>query len=215
MPQMTRRQRVRRRNVVASIAFGATLALALALGAAWPVAVSGAWGVAALLIGLAIWPPILRMDAARTKANARDEDFSRVSADLVLLVASVASLIAIFYLVDEAGQRHGVAKLVLAILAVTVVVLSWLLVQTVYTVRYGDLYYGDPIGGIDFNDGGDPDYHDFLYLAFTIGMTYQVSDTNLGTKALRRTAIRHAFLSFVFVTVILAVTINVVASLLR
>ena len=215
MPQMTRRQRVRRRNVVASIAFGVTLALALALGAAWPVAVSGAWGVAALLIGLAIWPPILRMDAARTKANARDEDFSRVSADLVLLVASVASLIAIFYLVDEAGQRHGVAKLVLAILAVTVVVLSWLLVQTVYTVRYGDLYYGDPIGGIDFNDGGDPDYHDFLYLAFTIGMTYQVSDTNLGTKALRRTAIRHAFLSFVFVTVILAVTINVVASLLR
>jgi uncharacterized membrane protein len=215
MPQMTRRQRVRRRNVVASIAFGATLALALALGAAWPVAVSGAWGVAALLIGLAIWPSILRMDAARTKANARDEDFSRVSADLVLLVASVASLIAIFYLVDEAGQRHGVAKLVLAILAVTVVVLSWFLVQTVYTVRYGDLYYGDPIGGIDFNDGGDPDYHDFLYLAFTIGMTYQVSDTNLGTKALRRTAIRHAFLSFVFVTVILAVTINVVASLLR
>ena len=215
MPQMTRRQRVRRRNVVASIAFGVTLALALALGAAWPVAVSGAWGVAALLIGLAIWPRILRMDAARTKANARDEDFSRVSADLVLLVASVASLIAIFYLVDEAGQRHGVAKLVLAILAVTVVVLSWLLVQTVYTVRYGDLYYGDPIGGIDFNDGGDPDYHDFLYLAFTIGMTYQVSDTNLGTKALRRTAIRHAFLSFVFVTVILAVTINVVASLLR
>jgi uncharacterized membrane protein len=215
MPQMTRRQRVRRRNVVASIAFGATLALALALGAAWPVAVSGAWGVAALVIGLAIWPSILRMDAARTKANARDEDFSRVSADLVLLVASVASLIAIFYLVDEAGQRHGVAKLVLAILAVTVVVLSWFLVQTVYTVRYGDLYYGDPIGGIDFNDGGDPDYHDFLYLAFTIGMTYQVSDTNLGTKALRRTAIRHAFLSFVFVTVILAVTINVVASLLR
>jgi uncharacterized membrane protein len=212
---MSRRQRARRRNVVASIAFGATLALALALGAAWPVAVSGAWGVAALLIGLAIWPRILRMDAARTKANARDEDFSRVSADLVLLVASVASLIAIFFLVDEAGQRHGVAKLVLAILAVTVVVLSWLLVQTVYTVRYGDLYYGDPIGGIDFNDGGDPDYHDFLYLAFTIGMTYQVSDTDLGTKALRRTAIRHAFLSFVFVTVILAVTINVVASLLR
>jgi uncharacterized membrane protein len=215
MPRMSRRQRARRRNVVASIAFGATLALALALGAAWPVAVSGAWGVAALLIGLAIWPRILRMDAARTKANARDEDFSRVSADLVLLVASVASLIAIFFLVDEAGQRHGVAKLVLAILAVTVVVLSWLLVQTVYTVRYGDLYYGDPIGGIDFNDGGDPDYHDFLYLAFTIGMTYQVSDTDLGTKALRRTAIRHAFLSFVFVTVILAVTINVVASLLR
>ena len=215
MPRMTRRQRARRRNVVASVAFGATLAIALALGAPWPVAASGAWGVTALLIGLAIWPRILRMDAEQAKANARDEDFSRVSGDLVLLVASVASLIAIFYLVDEAGRRHGAAKVTLAVLAVAVVVLSWLLVQTVYTVRYGDLYYGDPIGGIDFNDDDPPDYHDFLYVAFTIGMTYQVSDTTLRTKAVRRTAIRQAVLSFVFVTVILAVTINVVASLLR
>jgi uncharacterized membrane protein len=215
MPRMTRRQRARRRNVVATVAFGATLAIALALGAPWPVAASGAWGVAALLIGLAIWPRILRMDAEQAKANARDEDFSRVSGDLVLLVASVASLIAIFYLVDEAGRRHGAAKVTLAVLAVAVVVLSWLLVQTVYTVRYGDLYYGDPIGGIDFNDDNPPDYHDFLYVAFTIGMTYQVSDTTLRTRAVRRTAIRQAVLSFVFVTVILAVTINVVASLLR
>jgi uncharacterized membrane protein len=214
MPR-TRRQRARRRNVVASVAFGATLAIALALGAPWPVAASGAWGVTALLIGLAIWPRILRMDAEQAKANARDEDFSRVSGDLVLLVASVASLIAIFYLVDEAGRRHGAAKVTLAVLAVAVVVLSWLLVQTVYTVRYGDLYYGDPIGGIDFNDDNPPDYHDFLYVAFTIGMTYQVSDTTLRTRAVRRTAIRQAVLSFVFVTVILAVTINVVASLLR
>jgi uncharacterized membrane protein len=212
---MTRRQLIRRRNVVASVAFAATLAIALALRASWPVAVSGAWGVAALLIGLAIWPRILRMDAEQTKANARDEDFSRASADLVLLVASVASLIAIFFLVDEAGRRHGAAKVTLAVLAVAVVVLSWLLVQTVYTVRYGDLYYGDPIGGIDFNDDDPPNYYDFLYLAFTIGMTYQVSDTTLKTRAVRKTAIRQALLSFIFVTVILAVTINVVASLLR
>jgi uncharacterized membrane protein len=212
---MTRRQLIRRRNVVASVAFAATLAIALALRASWPVAVSGAWGVAALLIGLAIWPRILRMDAEQTKANARDEDFSRASADLVLLVASVASLIAIFFLVDEAGRRHGAAKVTLAVLAVAVVVLSWLLVQTVYTVRYGDLYYGDPIGGIDFNDDDPPNYYDFLYLAFTIGMTYQVSDTTLRTRAVRKTAIRQALLSFIFVTVILAVTINVVASLLR
>jgi len=212
---MTRRQLARRRNVVATIAFGATLAVALALGASWPVAVSGAWGVAALLIGLAIWPRILRMDAEQTKANARDEDFSRFSGDLVLLVTSVASLVAIFYLVDEAGKRHGAAKVTLAVFAVAVIVLSWLLVQTVYTVRYGDLYYGDPIGGIDFNNDDPPDYHDFLYLALTIGMTYQVSDTTLQTRAMRRTAIRQAVLSFVFVTVILAVTINVVASLLK
>src|SRR5262245_21472498 len=215
MPRMTRRQRARRRNVGASVAFGATLAIALALGATWPVAVSGAWGVAALLIGLVIWPRILRMNAEQTKANARDEDFSRISGDLVLLVTSLASLVAIFFLVDEAGKRHGAAKVTLAVLAVAVIVLSWLLVQTVYTVRYGDLYYGDPIGGIDFNDDDPPNYYDFLYLAFTIGMTYQASDTTLKTRAVRKTAIRQALLSFLFVTVILAVTINVVASLLR
>jgi len=212
---MTRRQLRRLRNVVAAVTFVATLAIVLAVGASWPVAVSGAWGVTALLIGLAIWPRILRMNAEQTKANARDEDFSRTTGDLVLLVASVASLVAIFYLVDEAGKRHGAARVTLAVFAVAVVVLSWLLVQTVYTVRYGDLYYGDPIGGIDFNSDDPPDYHDFLYLAFTIGMTYQVSDTSLKTKAMRKTAIRQAVLSFVFVTVILAVTINVVASLLK
>jgi uncharacterized membrane protein len=73
-------------------------------------------------------------------------------------------------------------------------------------------------GGVDFNDRDRsrlPDYHDFAYLAFTIGMTYQVSDTTLRTQDLRRTALRHALLSFVFGTAIIAVTINVVANLLN
>src|SRR5262245_66340254 len=121
---MPRRQLRRLRNVVAAATFVATLAIVLAVGASWPVAVSGAWGVAALLIGLAIWPRILRMNAEQTKANARDEDFSRISGDLVLLVTSLASLVAIFFLVDEAGKRHGAAKVTLAVLAVAVIVLS-------------------------------------------------------------------------------------------
>jgi uncharacterized membrane protein len=212
---MTRRHWVRVRNVAALAAGGATLGIAFALGASWPIAVSAGWAVAAIVIGLAVWPRILRMDPERTKANARDEDFSRVTADFVLIAAAVASLVSIFYLVHEAGGRHGVAKVLLVILAVSAVVLSWQTIQTVFTVRYGDLYYGDPIGGIDFNDSEPPDYHDFFYLAWTIGMTFQVSDTNLQTKAMRRTAIRQALLSFVFVAVLLAVTINVVSSLLQ
>ncbi|MEO7556753.1 MAG: DUF1345 domain-containing protein, partial [Acidimicrobiales bacterium] len=67
--------------------------------------------------------------------------------------------------------------------------------------------------GIDFNDDAEPDYRDFAYLAFTIGMTYQVSDTDLKTKEIRRTALRHALLSYVFGTAIIAVMINVVAGL--
>ena len=215
MRAMSRRHWIRLRNVTALAAGGVTLGAAFAAGAAWPIAVSGGWAVAAIVIGLAVWPRILLMDPEQTKANARDEDFSRVTADFVLLAAALASLVSIFYLVYEAGGRHGTAKVLLVLLSVASVVLSWQTVQTVFTLRYGDLYYRGDVGGIDFNNSEPPDYHDFFYLAWTIGMTFQVSDTNLQTKAMRRTAIRHALLSFVFVAVLLAVTINVVASLLH
>ena len=168
------------------------LATLLATGTNWAVAVSCAWGTMALVTVLVVWLRIYGMDAAETKANAQDEDFSRPVADLVMLTASVVSLIAI-----------------------GVVALSWATVHTLYAVRYGDLYYGHPVGGIDFNENDPPDYRDFGYLALTIGMTYQVSDTDLQTKAIRHTAVRHALLSFVFGAVIVALAINAVASLLH
>ena len=155
------------------------------------------------------------MNAEQTKANARAEDVARPIADVIILVASVASLGAIGYTLHRAGNASGSDKALLIALAITVVSLSWVTVHTLYVVRYGDLYYGDPMGGIDFNDGGPPDYHDFAYLALTIGMTFQVSDTDLGSKGLRRTALRHALLSFVFVAVIGALAINSVALLLQ
>jgi uncharacterized membrane protein len=211
---MTRKQLIRTRNIAALIAAGAVAAATAALGLHWPVVVTAAWAAAATVIVLSIWPRILRLDAAATKANARDEDFSRWSADFVVLGAAAGSLIAEFFLVHDAGTHHGGKKILLVALAVAAVLLSWLVVQTVYTLRYGDVYYRGEVGGIDFNTSEPPDYHDFLYLAFTIGMTFQVSDTNLQTNQMRRTAIRHAGLSFIFVAVLLAVTINVVGSLL-
>jgi uncharacterized membrane protein len=87
-------------------------------------------------------------------------------------------------------------------------------VHAVFTLRYAHLYYSEG-GGIDFNDDADPDYHDFAYLALTIGMTFQVSDTNLTTKAIRRTATRHALVSYLFGAIIIAMVINVVAGLLH
>jgi uncharacterized membrane protein len=82
-------------------------------------------------------------------------------------------------------------------------------------VRYGDIYYAAPVGGVIFNDDDKPDYRDFAYLAFTIGMTYQVSDTNLTNRTIRHAVSRHALLSFVFGAVIIALAINTVASLLQ
>jgi uncharacterized membrane protein len=197
--------------VVGAIALGASLAA----GATVPVALTGAWGVAALVIVVWSWAQIMPMTPEETKRHAKAEDSSRFLTDVILLAASVASLAAVGYTVHTAGHREGATKALLITLAIAVVAVSWLLVHTLYTFSYGDHYYGDPIGGIDFNDDELPDYHDFAYLALTIGMTFQVSDTTLQSKRMRRLAIRHALLSFLFVAVIGALAINAFASLLQ
>jgi len=99
------------------------------------------------------------------------------------------------------------------VLGIVSVVLAWAVVHTVYTLRYARMYYTEPVGGIDFNSDAPPRYVDFAYLAFGIGMAFQVADTNLTSSAFRSVVLRHALLSFVFATVILAVTINLVAGL--
>jgi uncharacterized membrane protein len=95
------------------------------------------------------------------------------------------------------------------------VVLSWTVVHTVFTVRYARLYYTGPDGGIDFNQEDPPRYSNFAYLAFTVGMTFQVSDTELQTPEIRSVALRQALLSYLLGAVILATAINLVAGLLR
>jgi uncharacterized membrane protein len=205
----------RRRLFVGGVIFALVLVGALSLGAPGSVAVTAAWGAAALLTASSIWLRVARWDAAETAEHARAEDVSQRIADLVVVTASVCSLVPVGLTVLSAGRHDGAEKVLLILLAVSAVAASWALVHTVYALRYGDLYYAPPTGGIDFNGSGDPDYRDFAYLALTIGMTYQVSDTNLTSKTVRRTATRHAMLAFLFGSVIVALLINTVASLLR
>jgi uncharacterized membrane protein len=156
------------------------------------------------------------MEPRHAKAHATAIDESAVTANLVLLLACIASLIGVgFDLLRASGQTGGARALGTAV-AVLTVVLSWIVVHVVFMLRYADVFYGQD-GGIDFHEDGSegPDYRDFAYVAFTIGMTYQVSDTDLTTKDIRRVAIRHALLSFVFGTAVIAMTINIVASLLN
>jgi uncharacterized membrane protein len=98
------------------------------------------------------------------------------------------------------------------------VVLSWAVINTVYTLRYADQYFRPKPGGIAFGteDGQQhPGYRDFAYVAFTIGMTYQVSDTALHDPQIRRTVLIHAVLSYVFGVVIVAGSVNLISGLLR
>ena len=200
---------------VATLAGGAVIAALLIVGAPWAVAVTAGWSTQALVFLAWIWLAIAGKDAEATEEHAQAEDVSRGTADAVLLAASVASLIAVGSTLVEAGQHSGSAKGLLTGLTVVSVFLAWATVHTLFTLRYGDLYYSDPVGGIDFNDKDAPDYRDIAYVAFTIGMTFQVSDTNLTTKTIRRAALRHALLSYLFGAVIIAVMINLAASLLN
>lgn len=210
------------RNGYAAARFGGslvvgigTLAASVASGAPWAVAVSLGWCALAVIFLGSVWPLFLPMDGASTKAHARADDVSRPTADLLLVGASVGSLIAVGYTLLVAGNRHGTKEALIIGLAVVSVALGWMVVHTVYMLRYAGAYYSDPIGGVDFGSDTEPDYRDFAYLALTIGMTYQVSDTTLKTKFFRHVALRHALLSFVFGAVIVGVTINVVGSLLH
>jgi uncharacterized membrane protein len=205
---------VKRVGVAAAIA-AAVFAGTLAAGLGWTVALSLGWVAAAFVTSGWIWLRIAGMNAAETAANAQAEDYTRAAADLVLLNASLASLVAVGFTLVDARHHGGAQKGLLILLAIAVVALSWVTVQLVFTVRYGDLYYAEPAGGVDFNQAEPPDYRDFVYLAVTIGMTFQVSDTSISSKVLRRTAARHAILSFLFDVVIVALTINTVASLLQ
>jgi uncharacterized membrane protein len=106
-------------------------------------------------------------------------------------------------------------KYIEAALALVSVFVSWILVHTVFALKYARLYYAGTPGGIDFNEAEAPDYADFAYLSFTIGMTFQVSDTKTETKQIRRTALRHAWLSFPLAAVIIATSINLVSGLAK
>ena len=202
------------RRVLVSFAAGlATFAVSW-LATPWQTAALIGWNVAAIVFILWIWLIVRGMDGAATAKHAVIEDLSRRTADLVLIFASVISLIGVALSLLEASDTGGLAKATIVGVASVSVILSWATVHTVFTLRYARLYYAGG-GGIDFNEDRAPGYMDFAYLAFTIGMTYQVSDTSIGSKTVRRTALHHAYMSYLFGTVVVAMTINVVAGLFR
>jgi uncharacterized membrane protein len=181
----------------------------------WQIGVLIGWDAAAVVYVAWTWKTIWRRDPTSTKRMAVREDPGRATADALLLVASVASILAVVIVIVAGGAAGAATRDANAALAVVSVALSWTVVQIVFTARYARLYYSDPAGGINFNDGSPPRYSDFAYVAFTVGMTFQVSDTNLETSAFRSTALSHALLSYLLGAIILATTINLVAGLLR
>jgi uncharacterized membrane protein len=207
---------MRRAVIVACI--GLIVAVVLLWFATWELAVLAGWDAAALAFLLSIWPIILRADSSNAEQWARREDETRGSATLLLLGASVASLLGVGFVISLAGRESGPPRVLLVGVAVLTVVLSWTVVNTVYTLRYADLHFGSRAVGIAFGDSAGqerPTYRDFAYVAFTIGMCYQVSDTTVRDSRIRRTVLFHALLSYLFGVVIVGGSVNLIAGLLR
>jgi uncharacterized membrane protein len=203
--------------VLFALGAGALATFVVAWLVPWQITVLVGWDVAALATLIRVWSQIWWYDAAETREWAMLEDDTRPGAELLLLGAGVVSLMGVGFAFLKAEEGGGYQQVLLEALGIATIAISWLVVHTTFTLRYARLYYTEPVGGINYKQGPqyEPDYRDFAYTAFTVGMTYQVSDTDITDRKLRHPVLRHALLSFVFGAVIIGASVNIVAGLLN
>jgi uncharacterized membrane protein len=180
-----------------------------------------AWDVFAASMLLLILAAMFTADADSIRKVANTEDPSRVLASAFVIVAAMASLLAVVALLGTIKSLPPTELCLHVVLSIAAVLESWLLVHTVFTLRYAHTYYdtddekGGDTGGLCFpGDEPEPDYLDFAYFAFTIGMAAQTADVTIPGKRQRRTTLLHALISFGFNTAIVALSISALGSLL-
>jgi uncharacterized membrane protein len=214
--EMFLRAETGRSRVLVAAATGAVVAFVVAWFAPWQLTILVGWDVVAVSTVGAVWIAIGRFTPEETRAFAQREDSTRAQTHFLLLGAALVSLVGVVLAFLKANQGNHENEIWLEGTGVATIASSWLLVHTVFMLRYAHLYYTPPTGGIDFKmRPEEPDYKDFAYTAFTIGMTFQVSDTDITSREMRRQVLRHALVSFLFGAVILATTVNVIAGLLN
>lgn len=200
--------------LVVAWALPATLSPSLRAMAAWVA-------YAAVTLGLT-WRTMLKAHPRELPSLSKLEDSSRFLIFVFVLAAAVASLLSVLALFRSADGLSHAARAWHVAASVTTIVASWLLVHTVFALRYAHIYYDErddhgrarPGGGLEFPGNDDPDYLDFAYFSFIIGMTSQTADVNISARHLRRLALLQGLIAFVFNVVIVALTMNVVSGLL-
>jgi uncharacterized membrane protein len=179
-----------------------------------------AWDAFAFTSIALCWLRIAFADARTSVREARLQDSSHTALFLFVIVAAVASLFAVGLLLGSAKGLSHSRQAEHALLAGLTVATSWCLTHTVFALRYAHLFYqadddtpDEALGeGLDFPQEKHPDFLDFAYFSFVIGMTCQVSDVQITGRRVRRVALLHGFLAFVFNTVILALSINLASA---
>jgi uncharacterized membrane protein len=187
----------------------------------WSAAIA-AWNAVAVVILALDWVIILKTPQRKIRQLAQQQDLSRFLVFLFVVVTSSAALFAVGFLVSVKRSQSGDYFKVHLLLTLLTVIFSWTLVHTVYGLRYAHAFYGDSdesgvnrhAGGLVFPGERSPDYFDFAYFSFVVGMTCQVSDVQITSRRMRRITLVHSVLSFGFNTMILALLINTVSGLL-
>lgn len=178
-----------------------------------------AWDFYCISFLLLNWITFFTTAPGQIRNEARKQDEGRVAVFAIALVATLASLAAVLLLLLRKGEGFRAVSLTL-VTALGAMLLSWTLVHTMFAVRYAHNYYSDHkddhskhAGGLDFPQQEHPDFLDFAYFSFVIGMTFQVSDVSISSRKLRRMVLLHSLLAFGFNTILVALTINVIAGL--
>ncbi|AZI43462.1 DUF1345 domain-containing protein [Deinococcus psychrotolerans] len=182
----------------------------------WELRALVGWLVSAGTYLISSWRLIYSVNGDWIRQVAQQEDNGKRASGLIAVATSIISLAGVMFALSKAGSLKNQplqAELLIGA-GLLSVALSWLVIQTVYLFRYAHLYYETPEGGVQFPGTPEPDYLDFAYLSFTIGMTYQVSDTDLDQRPMRRLLTGHSLISYVYGVVIIALAISAVSSVL-
>ena len=210
-----------RPRLVGSITAGLAVAVGLAFLTSLRASTSAlvGWDVLCLTFISLMTLYMSNRDAAAMRTHAEEADEGRAVVLVLILLASVASFAAVAMELSAAKTAHGTAQAVYIALAFFTIAMSWFFVQLNFALHYAHAYYsprqagrGDA-GGLRFPGEGDPDYWDFLHFSIVIGVASQTADIDFTDKALRRLGTAHSLSSFVFNTVVVALTINLLASL--
>jgi uncharacterized membrane protein len=199
------------RRLLVCLAGGLVVAVAVVLSGLPELSVLAGWSVTAAGVLLWVWRGCWPLDHVGTKRLAEQEGTTRTT-DTVVLVGAVASLVAVVEALVRSSAQDAVAVFSV-VLGVLVVILSWALVNTVFALKYARLYYEGGDGGVDFHQDQPPTYGDFAYLAFTVGMSFAVSETDPTSTRVRTVALGHALMSYLFGTILIAVAVNLVTNL--
>lgn len=175
------------------------------------------WDTFSLCMIIMSWITFSITTSQQIRQQSNVQDSSRTLIFMIILISTCASFLAVLLLMVTKKDYKN-AETFHLIIAISGMILSWFLIHTIFTLRYAHIFYGDDLenpkvhaGGLEFPDDKRPDFFDFAYFAFVLGMTFQVSDVQITSKRLRRLAMLHGLLSFGFNTIMIALTINLIA----